>query len=506
MKNKLFLGLIFFSLLFPRTARAVAPVCGNDAVETGEECDDGDRISGDGCNSNCQMEFPLSLSKSVTGDGLAIPEDWLFTIMPGNITVKSDKKKYLLPGTYQISESGPDHYVLFDVRGDCRRSPIDPGNLEITLPGSSGGNCDVTNAYVPYCGDESTNGPEEQCDGDLPRVCKTADNYYGQQICNSSCTWNSCQTKEFCGDGIVSGGEQCDDGNAVFGDGCSGICQREIVSVSGFVYYDRDKDSDGDGWPKGETKLTIPYFSFEEIKLGPLVLYTWGIFLALAISTVFVLVSKEGQKEGFSPNFFSNLLFWLLPGILVGSRLGYVLQFPKEYLLNPVEIFKFGDGGLTFNGGFFGGVIAAILFFKSKKLKTSEFWKAADLAALFLPLGIAVGRIGCFLINDHQGAVTSLPWAIIWPDGVARHPVALYLFVNALAIFFILNFLKSKLKKPGQVFFTFLFLYSISRFFLDFTRLSNTFLSDPAIFGLSLTQWASLVISAVAFWLLLKRK
>lgn len=250
----------------------------------------------------------------------------------------------------------------------------------------------------------------------------------------------------------------------------------------------------------------IPYFSLDKILLGPLVLYTWGVFLALAVLTVFVLVSKEGKKGGLSPNFFSNLLFWLLPGILLGSRLGYVFQFPKEYLLNPMEILKFKDGGLTFNGGFLGGVIAAILYFKSKKLKVLDFWKAADLVALFLPLGVAVGRIGCFLINDHQGAVTSLPWAIIWSDKVARHPVALYLFVNTLIIFFVLNSLRSRLKKPGQIFFAFLFLYSVSRFFLDFSRSSNTSLSDPAIFGLSLTQWASLVISAAAFVVLLRRR
>lgn len=235
-------------------------------------------------------------------------------------------------------------------------------------------------------------------------------------------------------------------------------------------------------------------------------MYTWGIFLALAILTVFVLVSKEGKKRGFSTDFFLNLLFWLLPGILLGSRLGYVLQFPGGYLINPIEILDFRNGGLTFNGGFFGGVIAAVLYFKSKKLKPSEFWKAADLVALFLPLGIAVGRIGCFLINDHQGAATSLPWGIVWPDGIVRHPAALYLFINALVIFFILNFLKSKLKKPDQVFFAFLFLYSISRFFLDFTRSTNTSLSDPAISGLSLTQWVSLVISAVTLALLLRKK
>jgi len=111
---------------------------------------------------------------------------------------------------------------------------------------------------------------------------------------------------------------------------------------------------------------------------------------------------------------------------------------------------------------------------------------------LILPLCIAVGRIGCCLINDHQGAETSLPWGIVWPDGTVRHPVAEYLVLGNLLLFLFLRYLEPKLKKPGELFFAFLFSYSVLRFFLDFTRAEGTLLADPRYWEFSTTQWLSL--------------
>jgi len=104
-----------------------------------------------------------------------------------------------------------------------------------------------------------------------------------------------------------------------------------------------------------------------------------------------------------------------------------------------MEVFSVTEGGITFYGGLFGGFLAFFLYFRIKKLSTDLFWKTADLICLSLPLGIIVGRIGCFLLNDHQGRETNLPWGIIWPDGVVRHPVALYLILNGAILFIVLN-------------------------------------------------------------------
>jgi phosphatidylglycerol:prolipoprotein diacylglycerol transferase len=123
-----------------------------------------------------------------------------------------------------------------------------------------------------------------------------------------------------------------------------------------------------------------------------------------------------------------------------------------------------------------------------------------------LALGIFITRIGCSLINDHQGAITSLPWAILWPDGTPRHPVAEYLALNGLIMFLIFWFLRIRLKKPGQLFIIFLFWYTISRFLLDFTRATDTVLADPHYFGLFISQWLSLFVIAGLFFFLIKKR
>jgi len=218
----------------------------------------------------------------------------------------------------------------------------------------------------------------------------------------------------------------------------------------------------------------MPYFLFDKITLGPITLYTWGIFVALAFLVGYFYVFKKAKEKKIATEIIHYLFIFILVGAMIGGKL-------------------LGEGGLSIFGGILGSLLASFLYLKLTK-KLYLFFPIADLVALIVPISIAIGRIGCCLINDHQGAETSLPWGIIWPDGVIRHPVAEYLIVSALIIFLILKLLKPRLKKPGQLFFSFLFLYSSSRFFLDFTRSTGTSLSDPHYFGLSTAQWLSLVI------------
>lgn len=238
----------------------------------------------------------------------------------------------------------------------------------------------------------------------------------------------------------------------------------------------------------------MPYFSFDKIQIGPITLYTWGMFLALAFLIAFFWILKKAKKHEIDLDIIYGSFTWIILGAIIGARLGYILQFPKDYFSQPLEILKIWEGGLTLHGGIFGVLIAGIIYAKFAKVSKRLFFQIADLMVLVLPISIAVGRIGCSLINDHQGAETSLPWGIVWPNGIVRHPVAEYLIISALILFFILRFLKPRLKEPGQLFFAFLLLYSISRFLLDFTRATDTLLSDPRYFYLFTAQWLSLAI------------
>lgn len=237
------------------------------------------------------------------------------------------------------------------------------------------------------------------------------------------------------------------------------------------------------------------YFSFYKIAIGPVTLYVWGFFVALGFLIGYIFTLKQAKNKGINPDLIHNLAALVILGAIIGSRIAYILGHLDYYLSNPVHILKIWQGGLTIHGGIIGALILALIYIIGiKKIPQKIIWKIADSVALIIPLSIAIGRIGCSLINDHQGAETSLPWGIVWSDGIIRHPVAEYLIIANLVIFFVLKALKTKLAKPGQISLSFLFLYSISRFCLDFTRSTGTSLSDFRYLGLSTAQWLSLVV------------
>ena len=239
----------------------------------------------------------------------------------------------------------------------------------------------------------------------------------------------------------------------------------------------------------------MPYFSYTQIQIGSFVVHIWGFFVALAFLICYWITLREAHKKNIKQETILWLVVSIFFGAILGARLGYILQFPSYYFSNFSEIFKFTNGGLTFHGGLIGALIAGWIYFKKQKKQFNlSFLQLGDMLAPIIALGIFIGRIGCSLINDHQGAVTNLPWAIVWPDGILRHPVAEYLALNGLVMFLVLLFLRRKIKKPGQIFIIFLIWYSVSRFLLDFTRVSDVCSADPQYFGLFISQWISLLI------------
>jgi phosphatidylglycerol:prolipoprotein diacylglycerol transferase len=134
-------------------------------------------------------------------------------------------------------------------------------------------------------------------------------------------------------------------------------------------------------------------------------------------------------------------------------------------------------------------------------------WKLADLISPLIALGLSFGRIGCFFAGCCYGKETSLPWAVVFknPDSLARlnvplHPTQLYDAVNGLAIFFFLSWLEKKKSFDGQIFWLFLFLYSITRFFIEIFR------GDPRgfLFGglLSTSQGIGVLLAICSLFML----
>ena len=207
--------------------------------------------------------------------------------------------------------------------------------------------------------------------------------------------------------------------------------------------------------------------------LGPIRVGWYGLMYVLGFLASYLLVRYQMKKKdfGLSRPEVENLYFYLILGLMIGARLGYVLFYDlKTYLASPFEILAIWHGGMSFHGGLIGVLVVGILFsWKNKK----SFWKIADLIIVTAPIGLGLGRIGNFINGELYGRVTQVPWGMIFPTGgpLPRHPSQLY--ESALeggALFLILWFIKDKRLPTGGLLAIFLFLYGLFRFFVEFFR------------------------------------
>jgi phosphatidylglycerol---prolipoprotein diacylglyceryl transferase len=168
-------------------------------------------------------------------------------------------------------------------------------------------------------------------------------------------------------------------------------------------------------------------------------------------------------------------------GALLGSRiLGLLEQAPRVHLTWRSLVLP---GGKTIVGALLGGWIAVEL---TKRLRGIHS-RTGDLFAVPLCLGIAFGRIGCFLAglaDDTYGLPTSLPWGINFGDGIPRHPTQLYEILFLLGLAFILHRYDQRPHPEGSTFRLFLAAYLSWRLLIDFLK------PQPLIYGLNLIQWA----------------
>jgi phosphatidylglycerol---prolipoprotein diacylglyceryl transferase len=214
------------------------------------------------------------------------------------------------------------------------------------------------------------------------------------------------------------------------------------------------------------------------VHLGPLEVRWYGVMYAISFIAgeflLFYLAPKRGvplDSEGVT-----ELVIYLIVGVFVGGRLGYVLFYNLPYYLrHPAQIVAVWDGGMSFHGGLI-GVIAATLLFGWKT--GISFWDLAELIVPIAPLGLFLGRIGNFINGELWGRPSDVPWAVIFPRAplvhgmmVPRHPSQLYeAFLEGLVLFAILWTMAQKRRPRGLIFGTFLTLYGWFRFLVEFFR------------------------------------
>lgn len=238
----------------------------------------------------------------------------------------------------------------------------------------------------------------------------------------------------------------------------------------------------------------IPYFQVTSINLGPLPIQAWGTLVALGFVAGVLVSIKRARAAGYKKEQVIDLAFWIVLGSMIFGRVIYVLgHLPDYFATNPWRMFYFWEGGMTVFGGFIGAVIAYIIFAKKKKL---PFWKFGDIVIFGLPIGLAIGRLGCFLIHDHMGKPTSFFLGMEYTDGLVRHENALYLVINAAVLFLVYLLIDKyyKGKFEGVFVVSFMLWYGFVRFWLDFARATDLTASDPRYFGLTGAQYASIIL------------
>ena len=194
--------------------------------------------------------------------------------------------------------------------------------------------------------------------------------------------------------------------------------------------------------------------------------YIFGIIMG------WILAKKLFIQDTEVKNKFDDYLTYLIIGIILGGRLGYIFIYNLSfYANNPLDIFKIWQGGMSFHGGLIGVIFATVIF--SKKNNQNSFLYL-DIVALVAPVGLFFGRMANFINSELYGTITNVPWAVVFVkvDNFPRHPSQLYeALLEGLILFLLLIFFKNKISnKPGVISGLFLILYSIFRFFVEFYR------------------------------------
>jgi phosphatidylglycerol:prolipoprotein diacylglycerol transferase len=231
-------------------------------------------------------------------------------------------------------------------------------------------------------------------------------------------------------------------------------------------------------------------------RIGDFEIGTYGVMLALGFFFALSLAGRRAGRFGLTSDKVASLGFFCVVAGIIVARLTYLALNLGEFLARPAALL-FSRSGYVFFGGLLGGILAAVIWSRMKKV---SFWETADLAAPAIPLAHAFGRMGCFLNGCCFGRVTRLPWGVCFPripppgegppvggeaflqhlheglvsadstHSLSVHPTQLYSVIFNLALFSFLLWYTSRRRFSGELFFYYAISYSLFRFLLEMAR------------------------------------
>lgn len=251
----------------------------------------------------------------------------------------------------------------------------------------------------------------------------------------------------------------------------------------------------------------------------------WGLIVK-AVKTP--RLWQPGQAP-MSPPQVENLLTWVVIGVILGGRMGYVLFYqPAGFLADPLSVVKVWEGGMSFHGGFAGVVIAGLIFAARYQIPALSL---GDLFAFAVTPGLLFGRLANFVNAELWGRPTDLPWGVAFPGEAAqacgdlvtlcaRHPSQLYeaalegVLLGALIFFLVLR--AGWLRFPGRTMGLFITGYGAARFFVEFFRQPDMQFVSPGNplglafhvngYGITMGQALSLPMIFVGLWFMLRAR
>lgn len=239
------------------------------------------------------------------------------------------------------------------------------------------------------------------------------------------------------------------------------------------------------------------------VNFGPISIRYYGLvyFLGFIFTYLFLKYSIDKKKLKLTHDQLDSYFLWIIIGSIFMARVFEILIYNAPYYMNNIsEMYKIWNGGLSFQGGIIGAIIVTLI--ASKKYKI-HFYDIADLVVIPAALGLAVGKIANYINSELYGIITNniaTPWCVVFQkiDNYCRHPVQIYeFFVNIIMFATLISYKiyaekTKKTYKRGTLFWMFIIMYAVLRFFITFLR------DEPQYLGLNVGQWTSLVIILIS--------
>ncbi|MDG1206092.1 MAG: prolipoprotein diacylglyceryl transferase [Pseudomonadales bacterium] len=248
-----------------------------------------------------------------------------------------------------------------------------------------------------------------------------------------------------------------------------------------------------------------PEFDPVAISLGPISVHWYALSYLIGICFVWWHVGFRSRKFnlGWNEEQISDMIFYGVFGVILGGRIGYMLFYGHQQLIDdPLSIFKLWQGGMSFHGGMLGVILAAYLYGRKSQ---RGFFAVMDLIAPSIPMALGFGRLGNFINGELPGRISDVSWAVIYPgDVVTRHPSSLYQAVlEGPVLFFTLWLFTQKMRPSMTTSGMFLIGYGCFRFISESFREPDAHLGYVAFEWLTTGQLLSLPMLIVGVGVLI---